>query len=148
SGAPLRAKAQLRRILRIEHTHIIERHTHPPRRVVPRLVFQGRQSTPRHATRIIGRQSTREFFPPETFGLVTGQVHLMPTRHELANHRLEVAEVREMQRGEQDLHASGTLAITRRFLPYAPAFTKNCSRSAISSMCSSLRPSTSRRYQR
>jgi len=46
--------------------------------------------------------------------LIGEQMHLMPTRGRLANDRLEVAVVREMQRGKQNLHFR---AITRRFFP-------------------------------
>ena len=63
------------------------------------------------------RQAFGQLLAAQRLRLVAGQVHLVAARRQLAHDGLEVPEVREVQRREEDLHPPASRAITRRFLP-------------------------------
>ena len=81
--------------------HVVGRAAQLPRQPEPRLVVERRRESERDAGYRAARRSTSAA-PAERFAFVGGQVHRMPSLGERDDHRLEVAEVREVHRAEQD----------------------------------------------
>jgi hypothetical protein len=97
----------------MNETDVIEREPYLLRNGKPRLIVCERRPHPADAW-TFARERLHEVVAAKAFAFVRYEHHRMTALREIADDRLEDAQVREVQRCEKNFHFR---AITRRFFP-------------------------------